>query len=102
MLCSIATVSESKSNLQTSIVLRRTPGQRQAPCKFPEVGFVSVDSEVRSLGGHVSITTGTDNVRPLASDGALDGNGIGIAIVDSGIYGAHVAFTDHLTGRHEL
>jgi subtilisin family serine protease len=69
---------------------------------FPEVGFVSVDSEVRSLGGHVSITTGTDNVRSLAADGALDGNGIGIAIVDSGIYGAHVSFIDHMTGQSRI
>ena len=29
---------------------------------FPEVAFVSVDSDVRSFGGHVSRTTGADNV----------------------------------------
>ena len=69
---------------------------------FPEIGFVAVDSEVRSLGGHVSNTTGTDNVRSLATDGALDGNGVGIAIVDSGIYGGHVAFTDQVTGQSRI
>ncbi len=52
---------------------------------FSEVSFVSVDSEVLSLGGHVAHTSGADNVRSIGTDGALDGNGVGIAIVDSGI-----------------
>src|SRR5215203_7080355 len=60
---------------------------------FPEVSFVSLDSEIRTLGGHVAHTTGADNVRSMSADGALDGNGIGIAIVDSGIYGEHTSFT---------
>ena len=45
---------------------------------FPEVEFVSIDSEVKTLGGHIAHTSGTDNVRSMSSDGALDGNGIGI------------------------
>src|SRR6185369_11715969 len=69
---------------------------------FPEVAFVSIDSEVRTLGGHSAHTNSTDNVRTLSNDGALDGNGIGIAIVDSGIYGAHVAFTDTQTGQSRI
>ncbi|HEY6230682.1 MAG TPA: S8 family serine peptidase, partial [Pyrinomonadaceae bacterium] len=69
---------------------------------FPEVSFVSLDSEVRTLGGHISRTTGTDNVRSLSNDGALDGNGIAIAIVDSGIYGAHTSFTDTQTGLSRI
>src|SRR5690349_19447792 len=69
---------------------------------FPEVSFVSLDSEVRTLGGHISRTTGTDSVRSLSNDGALDGNGIAIAIVDSGIYGAHTSFTDTQTGLSRI
>ena len=65
---------------------------------FPEVAFVSVDSEVRSLGGHVSKTSGADQVRSLGTDGNLDGSGVGIAILDSGIYSNHVSFKDTQTG----
>ena len=69
---------------------------------FPEVASVSLDSEIRSFGGHVAHTSGADNVRSMSADGALDGNGIGIAIVDSGIYGAHTSFTDTQTGQSRI
>ncbi len=69
---------------------------------FPEVEFVSVDSEVRSLGGHVANTSGADNVRTLAPTGSLDGDGVGIAIVDSGIYGGHVAFLKAGTSQSRI
>src|SRR6185369_6997734 len=54
------------------------------------------------LGGHITHTTGTDNVRSMSIDSALDGSGIGIAIVDSGIYGAHTSFTDTQTGLSRI
>src|SRR5258705_1116267 len=69
---------------------------------FPEVSFISIDSEVRSLGGHIAHTSGADNVRSMSSDGALDGNGVGIAIVDSGIYAAHTSFSDTQTGNSRI
>ena len=69
---------------------------------FPEVAFISVDSEVMTLGGHVAHTSGADNVRTMSADGALDGSGIGIAIVDSGIYSAHTSFTDTQTGQSRI
>jgi len=74
----------------------------EAIASFPEVSFISIDSEIRSFGGHVARTSGTDNVRTMSTDGALDGNGIGIAILDSGIYGAHTAFTDTQTGLSRI
>jgi hypothetical protein len=70
--------------------------------QFPEVGFVSLDSDVMTLGGHVAHTSGADNVRTMATDGALDGNGVGIAILDSGIYGAHTSFVDTQTGQSRV
>jgi hypothetical protein len=39
---------------------------------FSEVSFISVDSEVQSLGGHIAHTSGADNVRPMSNDGALN------------------------------
>ena len=70
--------------------------------QFPEVSFVSIDSEVMTLGGHVAHTSGADNVRPMGTDGALDGSGIGIAILDSGIYGAHTSFLDTDTNHSRI
>src|SRR5918911_1698544 len=77
---------------------------------FDEVEYVSLDREVRTLG-HVSATTGADLVRtqsagPLSGDlltttttttttnttTTLDGTGVGIALLDSGIDTRHKAF----------
>src|SRR5205085_8542719 len=69
---------------------------------FSEISFVSLDSEVRTMGGHVAHTTGADNVRLMSADGALDGSGIGIAIVDSGMFGQHTSFVDIQTGLSRI
>src|SRR5215212_3146421 len=60
----------------------------------PDVSYLSPDREVQSFG-HVSATTGTDAARPAYLPGvtsALDGSGVGIAVLDSGIYTGHLAF----------
>jgi serine protease AprX len=59
--------------------------------------YVSLDKEVKSLG-HVSLTTGADAVRtqtvtsPSGATTALDGSGVAIAVLDSGLYKEHVSF----------
>ncbi|MGH9881624.1 MAG: S8 family serine peptidase, partial [Pyrinomonadaceae bacterium] len=60
-----------------------------------DISYVSLNREVRTLG-HLSNTTGADAVRTSSgtTTGRLDGAGIGIAILDSGIYGAHKSFLD--------
>lgn len=61
---------------------------------FPEVSYISLDREVKSLG-HVSATTGADIVRQqIIGNGitGLDGTGIGIAVLDSSIYNSHTSF----------
>ena len=68
----------------------------QALAGRSDVFFVSLDSEVRPQG-HLSSTTGADAVRNQVSDGSsydLDGTGIGIAVLDSGVDPNHVAFND--------
>src|SRR6476620_1900260 len=64
-----------------------------------EVVFISPDREVQSLG-HLSVTTGADLVRGNSSGtgSALDGSGIGIAVLDSGVYMNHASFLDR-TGK---
>jgi hypothetical protein len=69
-----------------------------------ETRYLSPDREVRSLG-HVTATTGVDLVR-TQSNGCLllvcttttfDADGIGIAVIDSGIDAAHKTFAQKIT-----
>src|SRR5436305_13508525 len=63
------------------------------------VRFVSLDRETVSFG-HVSLTTGTDQVRTTAgiNVSGLDGTGVGIAVLDSGIDAKHTAFLNNNNG----
>jgi subtilisin family serine protease len=64
------------------------------------VSHLSLDREVGALGGHVSKTTGKDDVENdevVSATGVvtvrkLDGKSIGIAVLDSGVYAAHRMF----------
>ena len=60
-----------------------------------DVAYVSLSREARPMG-HLSITTGADQVRATtnSTSSSLDGSGIGIAIVDSGIDTNHRSFLD--------
>ena len=62
---------------------------------FPEVSYVSLDRPTQSMG-HVSLTMGADAVRSptLSNPNGLDGTGIGIAVMDSGMFQNHVDFLD--------
>jgi serine protease AprX len=64
---------------------------------FPEVTYVSTDRETKQLG-HLSLTTGANAIRQSTNAGGtasrLDGAGIGIAVLDSGIYKSHKSFLD--------
>ncbi|HMF55691.1 MAG TPA: S8 family peptidase, partial [Pyrinomonadaceae bacterium] len=68
-----------------------------------EVRYISLDRQTVAAG-HVTTTTGADAVRVqtslsllgLTTTYALDGTGIGIAVVDSGIDQNHKAFSDQL------
>lgn len=62
---------------------------------FSEVSFVSIDRPTQSMG-HLSATTGADTVRNTLgiNVNGLDGAGIGVAVLDSGIYTSHADFLD--------
>ncbi len=76
-----------------------------------EVDSINEDDEVIALG-HLTSTTGADDVRTqTSSTGAtttLDGTGIGIAILDSGIYAGHkslaprVVYNQDFTGENRV
>ena len=56
------------------------PGMVDSLASFPEVEFVSADSKVEPLGGHVAHTTGADDARTYATTGSFDGSGVGIGL----------------------
>jgi serine protease AprX len=57
-----------------------------------QVSYISLDRPVGLLG-HLSATSGADAVSASSgSNAGLDGTGIGIAVLDSGIYTAHRSF----------
>ena len=65
---------------------------------FPEVRSVTRDREVATTG-HVTATTGADAVRTLPtgrgnSAMTVDGTGVGIAVLDSGVYSEHVTLKE--------
>jgi serine protease AprX len=58
-----------------------------------DVAYVSLDNPTE-VTGHVEVATGASLVRNYgnASTGTINGTGIGIAILDSGVYSAHHSF----------
>ncbi len=61
-----------------------------------DVAYMSLDRSVKLLG-HLSLTTGADAARALGGSTAYDGTGIGIAVLDSGVYSPHKDLLDSLT-----
>src|SRR4029434_1763891 len=59
----------------------------------PDVDFISLDRQNYSFG-HVTTTTGAEAARQTANPNqtGLDGSGVGIAILDSGIDVTHTSF----------
>ncbi len=83
-------VSKSFKNFKSrSISL--PPAAVEALANNPEVAYVSLDRDVKVLG-HVSLTTGADAARNSGGSTTYDGTGIGIAVMDSGIYTNHISF----------
>ncbi|HYP01973.1 MAG TPA: S8 family serine peptidase, partial [Pyrinomonadaceae bacterium] len=76
----------------------------EALAESKEVRYVSLDRQI-APAGHVTTTTGADDVRQQTTSGllgllttttTLDGSNIGIAVLDSGIDSNHVSFRDSL------
>src|SRR6185503_3737485 len=65
-----------------------------------DVSYVSLNQVVMPMG-HLSRTTGADLIRtsgPTHNPTTLDGTGIGIAVLDSGIDASHHAFLNRSNG----
>ena len=72
---------------------------------FEEIESLTRDRDVSS-SGHMTATTGADAVRTLPSlkSGSIkvDGTGVGIAVLDSGVYAAHLALKDASGGARTV
>jgi serine protease AprX len=67
-----------------------------------DVSYISLDRPAQ-VTGHIETTTGASLVRNSSPAGSqLDGTGIGIAILDSGIYSSHVSFQNSGTASRVL
>src|SRR5262249_31490551 len=56
----------------------------------PDIAFISPDLPVLATAdGHVEATSGTSQIRSAVTGTTLDGRGIGIAVIDSGIDKTH-------------
>jgi len=66
----------------------------------PDVAYISANRETQVLG-HLSATTGADLARVTSGTNVsgVDGTGIGIAVLDSGMYTNHVSFLDRNNGN---
>ena len=67
---------------------------------FPEISYISSNEVVHSFG-HVSTTTGAEagKAAALSADrGVIDGSGVAVAILDSGIDANHAQFSPTTTG----
>ena len=65
---------------------------------FKEVAYISLDRNLEMLG-HIEAATGVNDMRRLSVNSNLKGTGIGIAIIDSGIYNNHNAFDGNDSSR---
>src|SRR5262249_12559545 len=68
----------------------------------PEVITIAPNRSVMSTASFLEQTTGVTDVRnSVGAAPALDGSGIGIAVLDSGIMASHAAFND-ATGKSRV
>jgi len=91
---SIKTVSEKGrfSNLYAIAIQMKLSDLKQLS-EFKEVAYVSVDRDVE-MHGHVETTSGAAAARAVLGNSGIDGTGIGIAVLDSGIWCTHRGFFD--------
>src|ERR1051325_1466784 len=80
-----------------SLLVELPGGSLDELANFDEVAYVTPDREAQA-DGHVSQTTGAAARRTtttsLGTPITLEGSGIGIAILDSGVYASHKSFTN--------
>jgi serine protease AprX len=58
-----------------------------------DVRYISLNRQAKRTG-HISLTSGADAARALGGSTPYQGNGIGIAVMDSGIMTNHLSFQD--------
>ncbi len=75
-------------------------GQVKALARIPGVTRVELDGVTRALDASGNLDYGVTAAR-AASDGSLDGDGVGICIIDTGIDPNHEQLTGRVVGWHD-
>jgi serine protease AprX len=83
-------VKSQLNNLNAAVVEMPLNAIR-ALASFDAVSFISPDKETSFLG-HLENTTGASTMRAQTGNSTLDGRGIAIAVLDSGLYDDHKSF----------
>ena len=94
-----STISRGQGNVRrnfanvNAMAVQLPPGQVNLLAARSDVSYISLDRKT-TAAGHVEVTTGTDQARSqYAQQGQpIDGTGIGIAVIDSGIDISHHSF----------
>lgn len=100
-------ITDAMAQLGT-LKVQLSPKAIEALAKSGSTNYISPDVKMESFG-HVTSTTGADQVRnapgligSLLGGNAIDGTGIGIAILDSGLDNSHAAFAKDLLGAARI
>jgi serine protease AprX len=65
----------------------------------PFVTYISLFDREAKKSGHLSLTTGADAARSLGGITPYDGTGVGIAVLDSGVFGDHKSLSGNYASR---
>jgi subtilisin family serine protease len=82
------------SNLNT-MVLEMRPESVTLLAGLKEVRYISLDRTVE-MHGHVATTAGAVAMRQITANSGIDGTGIAIAVLDSGMFRDHDSFKDRI------
>ena len=94
-----STISRGQGNVRrnfanvNAMAVQLPPGQVRQLATRSDVGYISLDRKT-NVSGHVEVTTGADQARSqyTQSGQPIDGAGIGIAVIDSGVDISHHSF----------
>lgn len=82
---------ENRAENLNMLILELPVGAAEQIAAFRGSKHLSLDKEMASFG-HLDTTTGYKAMRAVSGNNGLDGRGIGIAIVDSGVFRDHASF----------
>ncbi len=91
-------VIEAEAEGLNMLVVEMPARVAEAVANLRGAKHLSLDREVKTLG-HIAVTTGMQAMRMQPGNSGLDGTGVGIAVMDSGVFERHQSFLDSNSRR---